>query len=84
LAPKRKSLAGFGKSLSSVASNKSDARARRAGGPFDPGERSPRENESARMTGSIVTVLVLGCAAFMAGVHGRRAATDRPKKEKEK
>jgi hypothetical protein len=34
------------------------------------------------MTGSIVTVLVLGCAAFMAGVHGRRAATDRPKKKK--
>jgi hypothetical protein len=36
------------------------------------------------MTGSIVAVLVLGCAAFMAGVHGRRSVTDRPKNEKEK
>ena len=34
------------------------------------------------MTGSIVAVLVLSCAAFMAGVHGRRAASDRPKNEK--
>jgi hypothetical protein len=35
------------------------------------------------MTGSILAVVVLGCAAFMAGVHGRRAAADRPKNEKE-
>jgi hypothetical protein len=36
------------------------------------------------MTGSILTVVVLGCAAFIAGVHGRRSVTDRPKNEKEK
>jgi hypothetical protein len=36
------------------------------------------------MTGSIFAVVAISCAAFMAGVYGRRAAADRPKNEKEK
>jgi hypothetical protein len=47
-------------------------------------QASLQQEKSARMTGSILTVVVLGCAAFMAGVQGRRAATDRSKNEKEK
>jgi len=36
------------------------------------------------MTGSILAVVAISCAAFMAGAYGRRAAADRPKKGKEK
>jgi hypothetical protein len=40
-------------------------------------EPSSREKESARMSGSIIAVVAISCAAFMAGVYGRRAAADR-------
>jgi len=36
------------------------------------------------MTGGILADVAISCAAFMAGVYGRRAAGDRPKTAKEK